>query len=146
MSIGPLDDETVDKHRKAGEVLRTVMDEAAEMVEPGVTHLEVAEYAESRINELADGCAFPANISINEEASHATPAKDDATVFTEDDMVCLDLGVHVDGYIADTATRVDLSADGRWTPLLRRIAWLLALAIPAGNIFIPVAVLAGIYF
>ena len=79
MSIGPLDDETVDKHRKAGEVLRTVMDEAAEMVEPGVTHLEVAEYAESRINELADGCAFPANISINEEASHATPAKDDAT-------------------------------------------------------------------
>ncbi|SDM57876.1 methionyl aminopeptidase [Halogranum gelatinilyticum] len=111
MSIGPLDDETVDKHREAGEVLRTVMDEAAEMVEPGVTHLEVAEYAESRIEELADGCAFPANISINEEASHATPSADDETVFTEDDMVCLDLGVHVDGYIADAATTIDFTGN-----------------------------------
>ena len=111
MSIGPLDDETVDKHRQAGDVLRTVMDEAAEMVEPGVTHLEVAEYAESRIEELADGCAFPANISINEEASHATPGKDDDVEFTEDDMVCLDLGVHVDGYIADAATTIDFTGN-----------------------------------
>lgn len=111
MSIGPLDDETVDKHRQAGDVLRTVMDETAEMVEPGVTHLEVAEHAESRIEELADGCAFPVNISINEEASHATPARDDDIEFTEDDMVCLDLGVHVDGYIADAATTIDFTGN-----------------------------------
>ncbi|EJN58627.1 type II methionyl aminopeptidase [Halogranum rubrum] len=111
MSIGPLDDETVDKHRQAGDVLRTVMDETAEMVEPGVTHLEVAEYAESRIEELADGCAFPVNISINEEASHATPARDDDIEFTEDDMVCLDIGVHVDGYIADAATTIDFTGN-----------------------------------
>jgi methionyl aminopeptidase len=111
MSIGPLDDETVDKYRQAGDVLRTVMDESAEMVEPGVTHLEVAEYAESRIEELADGCAFPANISINEEASHATPGRDDDIEFTEDDMVCLDLGVHVDGYIADAATTIDFTGN-----------------------------------
>lgn len=87
------------------------MDETAEMVEPGVTHLEVAEYAESRIEELADGCAFPVNISINEEASHATPARDDDIEFTEDDMVCLDIGVHVDGYIADAATTIDFTGN-----------------------------------
>ncbi len=110
MSIGPLDDETVEKHRQAGEALRTAMDEAAEMIEPGVTHLEVAEYAEDRINELADGCAFPANISIDEEASHATPGRDDDTEFGED-MVCLDLGAHVDGYIADAAVTVDLTGN-----------------------------------
>ncbi|MFB6123495.1 MAG: type II methionyl aminopeptidase [Haloferacaceae archaeon] len=108
MSIGPLDDETVEKYREAGEVLRTVLDEAAEMVEPGVTHLEVAEYAESRVNELADGCAFPVNISVDEEASHATPARDDETEFGEE-MVCLDVGVHVDGYIADAARTIDLT-------------------------------------
>ncbi|ELZ86231.1 methionine aminopeptidase [Haloferax volcanii JCM 10717] len=110
MSIGPLDDETVEKYREAGEVLRTVLDESAEMVEPGVTHLEVAEHAEARIRELADGCAFPVNISINEEASHASPGRDDDTVFGED-MVCLDVGVHVDGYIADSAVTVDLSGN-----------------------------------
>lgn len=108
MSIGDLDDETVEKYREAGDVLRTVLDESAELVEPGVTHLEVAEQAEERINDLADGCAFPVNISIDEEASHATPARDDDTEFAEGDLVCLDLGVHVDGYIADAATTIDL--------------------------------------
>jgi methionyl aminopeptidase len=108
MSVGPLDDETVEKYRRAGEALRTVLDEAAEMIEPGVTHLEVAEHAEERIYELADGPAFPVNISIDEEASHSTPGRDDGTEF-DDGMVCLDVGVHVDGYIADAATTVDLS-------------------------------------
>jgi methionyl aminopeptidase len=108
MSVGPLDEETVEKYRQAGEALRTVLDEAAEMIEPGVTHLEVAEYAEDRIYELADGPAFPVNISVDEEASHSTPARDDETTFGEE-MVCLDVGVHVDGYIADAATTVDLS-------------------------------------
>ncbi|SEA35900.1 methionyl aminopeptidase [Haloplanus vescus] len=110
MSVGPLDEETVEKYRQAGEALRTVLDEAAEMVEPGVTHLEVAEHAEERIYELADGPAFPVNISIDEEASHSTPARDDDTEFGEE-MVCLDVGVHVDGYIADAATTVDLSGN-----------------------------------
>jgi methionyl aminopeptidase len=110
MAIGPLDDETVEKYREAGEILRTVFDETAEMIEPGVTHLEVAEHAESRIGELADGCAFPANISVDEEASHATPARDDETEFGEE-MVCLDLGAHVDGYVADAAVTVDLTGN-----------------------------------
>jgi methionyl aminopeptidase len=108
MSVGPLDDETVEKYRRAGEALRTVLDEAAEMIEPGVTHLEVAKHAEERIYELADGPAFPVNISVDEEASHSTPGRDDDTEF-DDGMVCLDVGVHVDGYIADAATTVDLS-------------------------------------
>jgi methionyl aminopeptidase len=108
MSVGPLDDETVEKYRRAGEALRTVLDEAAELIEPGVTQLEVAEHAEARIDELADGPAFPVNISVDEEASHATPARDDDAEFGEE-MVCLDVGVHVDGYIADAATTVDLS-------------------------------------
>ena len=110
MSIGSLDDETVEKYREAGSVLREVLDETAERIEPGVTHLEIAEFAEERIRERADGCAFPANISVNEEASHATPGRDDDTEFGED-MVCLDCGAHVDGYIADAAMTVDLSGN-----------------------------------
>jgi len=108
MSIGPLDDDAVDSHREAGEILVETMTDAREMIEPGVTQLEVAEYAEDAIHEAGAGLAFPVNISINEEASHATPARDDDTEFT-DEMVCLDIGVHVDGYIADAAVTVDLS-------------------------------------
>ncbi|WP_311172344.1 type II methionyl aminopeptidase [Halobellus ordinarius] len=110
MSDGPLDEETMEKYREAGSVLRQVLDEAAELVEPGTTHLEVAEFAEEQINELADGPAFPANISVDEEASHASPGRDDDTEFGEE-MVCLDCGVHIDGYIADAAVTVDLSGN-----------------------------------
>jgi methionyl aminopeptidase len=110
MTVGSLDDDVLANYREAGEILRTVLDESAELVEPGVTHLEVAEYAESRVRELGGKPAFPANISVNEEASHATPGRDDDTEFGED-MVCLDVGVHVDGYIADAATTVDLSGN-----------------------------------
>ncbi|MFC6875307.1 type II methionyl aminopeptidase [Halobellus marinus] len=110
MSDGPLDEETMEKYREAGSVLRQVLDEAAELVEPGATHLEVAEFAEEQIYDRADGPAFPANISVDEEASHASPGRDDDTEFGEE-MVCLDCGVHIDGYIADAAVTVDLSGN-----------------------------------
>ena len=103
-----LDAERYQKHREAGEILSTVMNEAAEMIEVGVTQLEVAQYAEDRIEELGGAPAFPVNISVDEEASHATPGRDDETTFGEE-MVCLDIGVHVDGWIADAAVTVDLS-------------------------------------
>jgi methionyl aminopeptidase len=110
MSTGVLDDDALESYRAAGEALRTVLDEAAEMVEPGVTQLEVAEHAEARVRELADGPAFPVNISVDDEASHATPGRDDERTF-EDELVCLDVGVHVDGYVADAATTVDLKGE-----------------------------------
>jgi methionyl aminopeptidase len=47
---------------------------------------------------------------VDDEASHATPGRDDETEFGED-LVCLDVGVHVDGYIADAATTVDLRGE-----------------------------------
>lgn len=108
MSIGPLSDDAVASYREAGEILVETMTDAREMIEPGVTQLEVAEYAEDAIREAGAGLAFPVNISSDEEASHATPARDDDTEFG-DEMICLDIGVHVDGYIADAAVTVDFT-------------------------------------
>ena len=106
--MSDFDEAALESYREAGAVLTTVMGETRELIEPGVTHLEVAEYAEDRVRELGDGLAFPVNVSVDAEASHATPARDDETTFDEE-MVCLDIGVHVDGYIADAAVTVDLS-------------------------------------
>lgn len=110
MSDVDLSAEKYEQYREAGEILATVLAEAADRVEVGASHLEVAEFAEDRIEELGGAPAFPVNISIDEEASHATPARDDESVFGEE-MVCLDVGVHVDGWIADAATTVDLSGN-----------------------------------
>ncbi|ELY72684.1 type II methionyl aminopeptidase [Natrinema pallidum] len=103
-----LESEKYEKHREAGAILAQVREEAAERVEVGASHLEVAEWAEDRIRELGGQPAFPVNISVDEEAAHATPSIDDETTFGEE-MINLDIGVHVDGWLADTAITVDLS-------------------------------------
>ncbi len=98
----------IEKHEKAGEVLKKVREEVASMVKPGVKLIEVAEFVENRIRELGAEPAFPCNISINSDAAHCTPKRSDERVFNEGDLVKIDIGAHVDGYIADTAFTVDL--------------------------------------
>ena len=102
--------EKYEKHRAAGKILSETLSEAEGMIEVGTTHLEVAEFAENKIREMGGEPAFPVNISINEEASHSTPSINEKTKFGED-MICLDIGVHVEGWIADAAKTVDLSGN-----------------------------------
>ncbi len=99
--------DVLEKHRKAGQILADVRSEATKKVKVGGRLLDLAEDVERAIREQGGEVAFPVNISRNEEAAHATPSKDDASVFGKD-LVKLDIGVHIDGYIADTAVTVDL--------------------------------------
>lgn len=101
-------EEIIGKYFKAGKILSEVRSETVKKVKIGEKLLYVAEFAENLIREKGGEPAFPVNISRNDEAAHYTPSKDDESVFGED-MVKLDIGVHIDGYIADTATTVDLS-------------------------------------
>ncbi len=105
-----LTSEQYQKHREAGEILSQVRTETVERVEVGASHLEIAEYAENRIRELGGEPAFPVNISIDEEAAHATPKIDDESTFGEE-MINVDIGVHIDGWLADTAVTIDLSGN-----------------------------------
>ncbi len=105
-----LESEQYEKHREAGEILSQVREETVERIEVGASHLEVAEYAEDRIRELGGQPAFPVNVSIDEEAAHATPGIDDETTFGEE-MINIDIGVAVDGWLADSAVTIDLSGN-----------------------------------
>lgn len=102
--------EILEKYREAGRILKIVRTEAVEMIRVGNSLLKVAEFVENRTIELGGKPAFPCNISRNEEAAHATPKAGDSDIFGKD-MVKLDIGVHVDGYIADSAVTVDLSGN-----------------------------------
>ncbi len=99
---------TLEKYIEAGKIVKKVKEEAVKLIKPGVKLLEVAEFVENRIRELGGEPAFPCNISINSDAAHFTPKAGDERVFKEGDVVKLDIGAHVDGYIADTAITVDL--------------------------------------
>ncbi|MFW5958565.1 MAG: type II methionyl aminopeptidase [Natronomonas sp.] len=102
--------EKYEKQREAGSILATVRKETVERIEVGASHLDVANFAENRIRELGGQPAFPVNVSIDEEAAHATPTPDDDTMFGEE-MINIDVGVHVDGWLADSAITVDFSGN-----------------------------------
>jgi methionyl aminopeptidase len=103
-------DEIIEKYRQAGKILSEVRKVTAEKVTEGASLLMVAEFAENMIREKGGEPAFPVNISRNDEAAHSTPCLNDKSVFGKD-IVKLDIGVHIDGYIADTAITVDLSGN-----------------------------------
>ena len=88
---------------KAGEIAQKVKAEVVDLIKPGAKLYDIAEFVERRIVELGGKPAFPCNLSLNSNAAHYTPYKGDETVLKEGDYLKLDLGVHVDGYIADTA-------------------------------------------
>ncbi|WP_323675563.1 type II methionyl aminopeptidase [Halorubellus sp. PRR65] len=110
MSDVDLDAEKYEKHREAGEILAQVRDEAADRLEVGTSYLEISEWAEDRIRELGGTPAFPVNVSVDEEAAHGAAGPDDDRVVGEE-MVKLDIGVHIDGWLADTAVTVDFSGN-----------------------------------
>jgi methionyl aminopeptidase len=100
--------EQYEKHREAGEILAQVRDEAVERVEVGTAYLELTEWVEDRIRELGGEPAFPLNISVDNEAAHGAAAPEDDRTIGEE-MVKLDIGVHIDGWLADTAVTIDFT-------------------------------------
>ena len=102
-----MDAEVLEKYRKAGRILAKVLEGARPLVKVGASLLEVADYVEDSILSRGALPAFPCNISLDRAAAHYTPAPKDERCFGEN-MVKLDVGVHVDGYIADAAITIDL--------------------------------------
>jgi methionyl aminopeptidase len=103
-----MDPEVLNKYREAGRILSAVIAEVKPRVGPDVTLIEIAELVEGGIWTRGGEPAFPCNISLDRAAAHYTPAPGDARTFGES-MAKLDIGVHVDGYIADAAVTVDQS-------------------------------------
>lgn len=100
--------EAIKKTIEAGKIIAQIREEIPGRIKPGVKLLEIAEFVENKIVELGAEPAFPCNISINSDAAHFTPKKDDDRCFKDGDLVKIDIGAHIDGYIADTALTVDL--------------------------------------
>ncbi len=105
-----LDKETVLKIRKAGKIAAQVRREgAAKLAVPGASFLETMDYCEKRIVELGGQIAW-AQMAVNDVAAHFCPLEDDASVGNSEDLLKIDIGVHLDGYIADNAMTVAVGA------------------------------------
>jgi methionyl aminopeptidase len=101
-------DEIFDKYRTAGSLASRILRDGAQGIRIGASYLELVEAVEARVKDEGAELAFPLNLSLNEDAAHDTASWGDERVFKKGDVAKLDLGVQIDGYIADTATTVDL--------------------------------------
>ena len=97
------DEEALEKFRLSGKILRESREEMKQLVREGMPAIEVCEKAESLIREKGGKPAFPCNVSINEVAAHYTSPPNDQLTIPEKSVVKVDMGVHVDGYVTDTA-------------------------------------------
>ena len=93
---------------RSGEIAARVLKETSEMIEPKVKIIKICTAAEKKIRDYGGIPAFPCNVSVNHIAAHSTSPKGDRSEIPEFGLVKLDIGVHVDGYITDTALTVDI--------------------------------------
>lgn len=98
--------ERVEALKKAGRAAAEARSYGVALVKEGVSALKVANAIEDKIRELGAEPAFPCNISFNHIAAHDLPDHEDPRVFKEGDLVKLDIGAQVDGWVADTAVTV----------------------------------------
>lgn len=108
---------SLDNYIRAGRIAAQVRENARKKNHVGRTLYEICDSIESEINELGGQPAFPVNISLNEIAAHYTAEPDDQIVIKDTDVVKIDLGVHIDGYVADTA--VTISYDSKYDQLIK---------------------------
>ncbi len=99
----------IDKILKAGKIAQELRRYAREIAVKGKSLFEIATLIDEKIEKLGAKPAFPVNLSINEIAAHYTPSYGDE--FVAHGLLKIDIGISVDGYIADTAFSVDLEND-----------------------------------
>jgi methionyl aminopeptidase len=100
------DEEALEKFRLSGKILRESREEIRNFVREDMPILQVCEKAEGLIREKGGKPAFPCNVSINEVAAHYTSPPYDEQRIPEKAVVKVDMGVHVDGYVTDTACTI----------------------------------------
>lgn len=133
-----MDSHALECFRKAAVIAKECREWAAASIRPGVEVRFVLESVEALIRERGAHPGFPAQSSRNSVAAHYCSPPGDTLRYEEGDCVKVDIGVHVDGYVADTATTVDLSNDGRWKSLIEASRDALAAAIATVEDEVPV--------
>lgn len=109
---GITDEEKIYYYRKAGQIGYEVLNEVKGIIKPGVPVIQICETAEKLILEKkADGFGFPTNVSINNIAAHYSSPYGDESIIPDEGSVKLDIGIHCNGYIADTAVTTILSPE-----------------------------------
>jgi methionyl aminopeptidase len=97
----------LEDYLKAGSIAGEVRENVRKTDWIGSTLAEICDHVESEIIKRGAKCAFPVNTSLNEIAAHYTAEPNDPKTVSDTDLVKIDLGAQINGYIADTAVTVN---------------------------------------
>ncbi|MHA1617871.1 MAG: type II methionyl aminopeptidase [Promethearchaeota archaeon] len=101
----------LESFRKAGEIHKQVVEFIKPQVKVGAKYLDICEATEAKLIELGGEIGFPTNVCVNEVAAHYTSPPDDESVIKDGDIVKVDIGISVEGYVADGAFTVSFNKD-----------------------------------
>jgi len=109
----------VTKYRTASDIANRAVAAVVEACKPGAKAVDLCNLGDKLINEATEkiynakkegkkiekGVAFPTCISVNNCVGHYSPllTEDKSNPLAEGDVVKIDMGVHVDGYVAVVA-------------------------------------------
>src|SRR3989338_5268429 len=114
-----MDPETTKLLQKAGTIAAQVRRETAILFsKPGASYLKALDTAEKRIIQLGGQIAW-AQYATNDVAAHACPEDEDTPVTWEGDLVKVDIGVHINGWIADNAMTVEVGSANKYKDLIK---------------------------
>src|SRR3989337_861377 len=113
-----MDDEVREKLGVAGRIAREAKELGVSLCRDGTSLLDIAERIEAHMRSRGAPPAFPTCISLDQVAAHYSPLHDDRLALRRGNVVKLDLGAQVDGYIADTAVTVEVGTRN-WTDLIK---------------------------
>ncbi len=125
--------------RAAGRVAAAVRDVGARMIAAGARPRDVCAAVEDEIRRRGAHPAFPTQSARNHVAAHDCPAPEDDSVYERGDLAKLDIGVHVDGWVVDTATTVSVGDVPANRPKVEAVRAALSAAIAASGPGVPVA-------
>jgi len=103
----------LDKYKAAAQIANAAVAKIISLAKPGADIFKVCQEGDAFIEEelkktfnnkkskkLERGIAFPTCISVNHILGHYSPMADESTLLMEGDVAKIDLGCHLDGYIA----------------------------------------------
>src|SRR5215208_6820971 len=103
-------------YQLAGRIASRVRENTRNKYLVGNTLFQICESIEADIVSRGGSPAFPVNVSLNEIAAHYTAEPVDQIIVNDGDVLKIDIGVHIHGYIADTA--VTISYNSKYNPLV----------------------------
>src|SRR4030042_4880053 len=112
-----MDKQELEDYKKAGKISVEIKEYAKQIIKPGMLLLEIAEKIHKKIEDLGAISAFPVNLSIDDIAAHYHPTLNDKTKATG--LLKIDIGIQINGFIADTAFSMDLTPDKKYEELIK---------------------------